>query len=97
MARVVVAEDNAALLSLFTTVLSRAGHQVWACRDGVAALQQTRAATPVPFTRRDRKRNNLGHRNHFKMSAKSWRGDTAALISATNPHYIKNKRGESSV
>ena len=35
---------------------------------------------------------NLSHRNHFKMSAKSWRGDDAELISATKRQYIKNTR-----
>ena len=56
----------------------------FSCEDGAL---QARAATPTDslrhlFSRRDRKRKNLRHQNHFKMSAKSWRGDAAALIFA---------------
>ena len=42
MARVVVVEDNAGLLALFTHVLARGGHVVTPCRGAAQALEQIR-------------------------------------------------------
>jgi hypothetical protein len=44
-------------------------------------------------SRRERKQKNLNQNTLKKTTAKSWRGDAAALISATKRHYIKNTRG----
>src|SRR5690242_13776341 len=65
----------------------------FSCEDGGSAGPSRHAdrLAPVPFSpTRNRKRKSLGHRNHLKLSAKSWRGDAAAPISATKPHRIKN-------
>ena len=64
----------------------------------MGVLRGTRAAMSANSrclaSRRERKQKNLRHQNTLKKTtAKSWRGDAAALISATKRHYIKNTRG----
>ena len=39
MARILLAEDDVAMRSFITTALSRAGHDVHACPDGLSALE----------------------------------------------------------
>jgi CheY-like chemotaxis protein len=46
VAVVVIAEDDADLLAVFTRVVSRVGHSVIACSDGDAALAQIRDRRP---------------------------------------------------
>lgn len=46
MARIVIAEDDAHILRVLVLWLEQHGHEVFECRDGVAALEQVRAQRP---------------------------------------------------